>query len=117
MPVGSTGASSVVSGSGYTVTKQHVSLVFGLHLFVPAGLKCNPQVFPAAFPDSGGSWFTASSVPVPESVFEKFAEVMVTVSADPANKPKANCGLPAGDGSCSEDGAWQGELTFKRYHG
>jgi len=116
-PLGSSGDGSKVFGSSYTVTKQHASLVFTVTLYVPSNLKCSPQFFSGAFPANGGSWYTASSVPVPESVFEHSAEVMVTVSADPSHKPTPNCGLPPDDGSCSNSGAWQGELTFKQYHG
>lgn len=87
----------------YSVTKQGSSFVFTVTLAVPSNLTCHVSLF--AVQETGT--LTASSAPVPASEFEKSAEVVVTVSDDPSDQPKCD--------GCS--GSWQGELTFKRYHG
>jgi hypothetical protein len=53
----------------------------------------------------------------PRTVFEKDGKVTITISSDPRQGSRPNCGVqadPPSKVSCSQTGAWQGTLTLRQ---
>jgi hypothetical protein len=110
---------------GFTSQIRGSSLVFTATVFLgqtPAVQSgCATYALPGSF-GGDGNFLSASSVPVPIALFKTARTVSVTLSSDPSQVPHPNCGLPttplAGSHvDCTEQGSWQGTLTFTVYHG
>jgi len=110
---------------GFTSQVRGNSLVFTATVFLGEAPTVQPGCATYALPGSlgtAGNFLTASSVPVPISVFRTARTVSVTFSSDPSRVPHPNCGLAETPSAgshvdCTEKGSWQGTLTFTVYHG
>lgn len=110
------GAGSVTGGM--TIRQKGSSIVFVMTLGVPND-PCGAYSAPGLAVPGGkvGAFLTSESVAVPRAVFEKDGKVTITISSDPKQGSKANCGVHADPPSvvtCSQTGVWQGTLTLRQ---
>jgi hypothetical protein len=101
-----------------TIKLKGSSIVFTMSLDLPT-TGCGAYSAPGVAVPGGkvGTFLTSDSVAVPRTVFEKDGKVTITVSSDPNQGAKANCGVhadPPSTVTCSQTGAWQGTLTLRQ---
>jgi hypothetical protein len=92
--------------------------VFVMTLDLPT-VNCGAYSAPGLAVAGGkvGTFLTSDSVAVPRTVFEKDGKVTITISSDPKQASKPNCGVhadPPSKVSCWQTGAWQGTLTLRQ---
>jgi hypothetical protein len=112
-----TAGSGGVGGGGMKVKREGSSFVFVVTLAVPT-VDCDYSYPGSELPGGKvGNFTQSSSVKVPISEFERYSKVTITISSDPKEGPKPNCGIPSSPGpditvECSQTGKWQGTLTL-----
>jgi hypothetical protein len=122
----------ITHGSGGQATGSFTSKVRGNSLVFDATVDlgeaptvqsgCATYALPGSLGVARGAFLAASSVAVPIAVFKTARSVSVTLSSDPSSVPHPNCSLPTrpragAQVNCTEQGSWQGTLTFTVYHG
>jgi hypothetical protein len=110
--------SAGVGGGGMRLKKEGSSFVFIVSLAVPVA-SCDYSYPGSAVPGGKvGNFVESSSVTVPISEFERYSKVTITISSDPKQGARPNCGIPSSSipsgvtVKCSQTGKWQGTLTL-----